>query len=118
MDVLSALPAGHNAERMFALVSLQLSVVQPGSCLIHCLTAGQRVLSADSGLATVGGAAVYGVVRAAQVRLRVQCLAPGKLPLLPSSTHAAHACWPFTCLLPHQPQLPTLPSFNPSGRVC
>ena len=39
----------------------------PTNC---CRPAGQRVLSADSGLATVGGAAVYGVVRAAQVRRR------------------------------------------------
>lgn len=31
------------------------------------LCVGKRVLSADSGLATVGGAAVYGIVRAAQV---------------------------------------------------
>jgi omega-amidase len=33
---------------------------------------GQRVLSADSGLATVGGAAVYGVVRAAQAEFAEQ----------------------------------------------
>ena len=31
-------------------------------------SAGKRVLSADSGLATVGGAALYGVVRAAQAQ--------------------------------------------------
>ncbi|KAI7841643.1 hypothetical protein COHA_004663 [Chlorella ohadii] len=31
---------------------------------------GQRVLSADSGLATVGGATVYGVVRAAQAEMQ------------------------------------------------
>lgn len=30
--------------------------------------AGKRVLSADSGLATVGGAALYGIVRAAQAQ--------------------------------------------------
>jgi hypothetical protein len=33
-----------------------------------CVPAGKRVLSADSGLATVGGAALYGIVRAAQAQ--------------------------------------------------
>lgn len=46
-------------------------------CTCH---AGQRVLSADSGLATVGGAAVYGVVRAAQVRLGMTRIAPNPKP--------------------------------------
>ena len=51
----------------------------------HCKChAGQRVLSADSGLATVGGAAVYGVVRAAQVRMGMACIAH-----TPSHPHSA-----------------------------
>lgn len=64
------------------------------------VVAGQRVLSADSGLATVGGAAVYGVVRAAQVRLkhgRLSTPCSARHPILASCLHSgtSHipACW-------------------------
>ena len=42
----------------------------PAECPRPCphARAGKRVLSADSGLATVGGAALYGIVRAAQAQ--------------------------------------------------